>query len=95
MRTPDGVLIGRKQFSTSRSSARRGFLAQIQSDARSGRTSTSRTRGPAHGTTINTSATLRPTDHLELALLANQQWLNVDDAVGVVAPALHGAGVAG
>ena len=44
---------------------------------------------PGRGPTINLSATLRPTDHLELALLANQQWLNVDDAAGRVAPALH------
>jgi hypothetical protein len=30
------------------------------------------------GVTLNASATLNPTDHLELALLQNQRWLNLD-----------------
>lgn len=35
-----------------------------------------------HGTLINLSATLHPTSHLELALVQNQRWLNVDSAAG-------------
>jgi hypothetical protein len=83
VRTPDGVLIGRRQFQYYVQFSPSGFLAQIQSDANLGEDIDFENSRPAHGPTINTSATLRPTDHLELALLANQQWLNVDDAVGV------------
>jgi len=37
---------------------------------------------PGHGATINLSATVRPGNHLEIAIVENQQWLNVDDAAG-------------
>jgi hypothetical protein len=37
---------------------------------------------PGRGPTINFSATLDPTEHLELALVENVQWLNVDDPAG-------------
>ena len=30
------------------------------------------------GATVNVSAQVNPTDHLELALVQNQRWLNVD-----------------
>ncbi len=35
---------------------------------------------PAHGGTINTSADLNPTDHLELSLLHNVRWIDVATA---------------
>jgi hypothetical protein len=34
------------------------------------------------GATVNARATLRPTDHLELAFNENWSWLNVDDGTG-------------
>jgi hypothetical protein len=37
---------------------------------------------PARGTSINLSARLNPTQHVDLALLQNQRWLHVDDAAG-------------
>ena len=83
IRTPAGVLIGRRQAQYYVQFSPSGFLAQIQSDASLGEDIDFENSRPAHGPTINFSATLRPTDHLELALLANQQWLNVDDAAGV------------
>jgi hypothetical protein len=82
IRTPAGALIGRHQAQYYVQFSPSGFLAQIQSDASLGGDIDFENSRPAHGPTINSSATLRPTDHLELALLANQQWLNVDDAAG-------------
>ena len=38
---------------------------------------------PGHGTTINLQATLDPTNHLNLTLVQNQRWVNVDDAANV------------
>jgi len=77
VRTPGGVTIPRHQlfyylqFSPSR------VLAQIAADGALGQDidfdNSRRGRGP----TINLSATVRPTNHLELALIQNQQWLNV------------------
>ena len=84
IRTPAGALIGRRQVPVLRAVQPLADMSRRSSPTRrSAKTSTSRTRGPAHGPTINASATLRPTDHLEIALLANQQWLSVDDAAGV------------
>ncbi len=37
---------------------------------------------PGHGGSVNLSATLHPTDHVELDLLQNREWLNVGDASG-------------
>jgi len=82
-RTPAGDLIGRRQlqyyfqFSPSR------YVASIQSDASIGEDIDFENSRPGRGPQINTSAVLRPTDHLEISLIANQQWLNVDDAAGV------------
>jgi hypothetical protein len=37
---------------------------------------------PGRGAVVNLSASLHPTQHLELALIQNEQWLNVDDWAG-------------
>ena len=37
---------------------------------------------PGRGASINLSANLHPTNHLELQLIENQRWLNVDDRSG-------------
>ena len=37
---------------------------------------------PGRGNAVNLSATINPTKHLELILLENRQWLNVDDVAG-------------
>jgi hypothetical protein len=38
---------------------------------------------PGTGTTINLAATFDPTNHLNLQLVQNQRWVNVDDAAQV------------
>jgi len=70
--------IGRKQF---------GYVAQFSPSRRVSAVGINGTLGqdidfanarPAHGPTINASATLQPTDHLALDLLENTRWLDVD-----------------
>jgi hypothetical protein len=34
---------------------------------------------PGHGGTVNFNATVRPTDHIQLDVLLNRQWLDVED----------------
>jgi hypothetical protein len=83
IRTPGGVLIGRQQFGYVLQFSPSRFFAQISANGTLGEDidfdNSRRGRGP----TINLAATLRPTQHLELALVQNEQWLNVDDAAGV------------
>jgi hypothetical protein len=82
VRTPGGVTIPRHQlfyyvqFSPSR------VLEQISADGALGQDIDFDNSRPGRGPTLNFSATVRPTNHLELALLQNQQWLNVTDPTG-------------
>jgi hypothetical protein len=41
---------------------------------------------PGRGATLNLTATINPTIHLELAAVDSHQWLHVDDAEGVSRP---------
>jgi hypothetical protein len=74
--------IGRKQF---------GYLAQFSPSRLLSAVAVNGTTGqeidfanarPATGTTMNVSATLNPTNHLNLLLNQDQSWVNVDDALG-------------
>ena len=75
--------IGRKQF---------GYIVQFSPSRRVTLLSLDGTTGqeidfansrPGTGTTINLQATLDPTNHLNLTLVQNQRWVNVDDAASV------------
>lgn len=75
--------IQRKQF---------GYIAQFSPSRRVSFLSINGTTGqeidfansrPGTGTTINLQVTLDPTNHLNLQLVQNQRWVNVDDAAGV------------
>ena len=70
--------IGRRQF---------GFVAQFSPSRRVTKLAVDGTTGqeidfdngrPGTGTTLNLSAQLNPTDHLDLAIVQNQRWVNVD-----------------
>jgi len=74
--------IGRRQF---------GYIAQFSPSRRVAQLAVDGTTGqeidfvnarPGSGTTINLSARLNPTDHLDVSLVQNQRWVDVDDAVG-------------
>jgi uncharacterized protein DUF5916 len=74
--------IGRRQF---------GYVVQISPSRRISQISLDGTLGEqidfenaraGHGSTVNLSASLHPTSHLEFAVIENQEWLNVDDPAG-------------
>ena len=70
IRTPAASLIGRRQFGYIVQFSPSRFLAQIVGDGTLGQDIDFDNSRPGRGPTINLSATLRPTDHLELALRA-------------------------
>jgi len=82
IRTVNG-LIGRKQvgyyaqFSPSR------LLSTISVNGTSGQAIDFANGRPGTGTTMALSATLNPTNHLNVLLNEDQSWVNVDDAPGV------------
>jgi len=57
-------------------------VAQLSVDGTAGRDIDFANSRPATGVTVNLGATLHPTDHLEVALIRNQRWLNVDTPTG-------------
>src|SRR5262249_44327046 len=70
--------VGRRQF---------GFVAQFSPSRRVTKVAVDGTTGqeidfangrPATGTTVNLSGQLNPTDHLDLAIVQNQRWVDVD-----------------
>jgi uncharacterized protein DUF5916 len=82
IQTPGGVLIDRRQFGYVLQFSPSQLLAQIAVNGTLGQDIDFDNSRPGEGPTVNLSATIRPTNHLELALVANQQSLNVDDAAG-------------
>jgi hypothetical protein len=82
IRTPGNVFIGRRQFAYVFQFSPSKVFAQLETDGTLGQDIDFDNSRPGRGPTINASATLRPTNHLELALVENQQWLSVDDATG-------------
>lgn len=56
-------------------------LSQIRADGTIGTDVDFDNARPGRGSTINVGANVNPTQHLELALLQNARWLNVDDPV--------------
>jgi len=82
IRTPGGALIGRRQLAYILQFSPSPFLAQIAVNGTLGQDIDFDNSRPGRGPTINLSATLRPSNHVELALVANQQWLDVTDLAG-------------
>jgi hypothetical protein len=78
-RAGDQVL-GRKRFGYIAQFSPTRWLSQISVDGLTGQEIDFANVRPAHGSTINLNARLNPTQHLELALLRNLRWLNVDTA---------------
>jgi hypothetical protein len=64
------------QFSPSR------VFAFLETDGLTGQEIDFANGRPGTGTTINATATLNPTNHLNLALVQNQQWVNVEGPSG-------------
>jgi Domain of unknown function (DUF5916) len=82
IRTPAGAVIGSNAFGYVLQFSPSHVLSQIGLDGRVGQDIDFANSRPAHSIALNTSATIRPTTHLELAFLENQQWLSVSPASG-------------
>jgi Domain of unknown function (DUF5916) len=75
------VLVDRRQFGyTARVSPSR-TIAQVQVDGVVGEDIDFENGRPAHGAMVNVNARLNPTNHLELALVQNQRWLNAEGVI--------------
>jgi hypothetical protein len=72
------VVLGRKRIGYVAQFSPTPWLSQIGVDGVAGEEIDFDNVRPGHGSTINLSARLNPTQHLELALLRNVRWLNVD-----------------
>jgi hypothetical protein len=75
-------VIGRRQFGYIVQFSPSRALSQLSLEGRSGQEIDFANARPASGTTINLSGRVNPTQHLELSLVQNQRWLNVDDSAG-------------
>ena len=74
--------IGRRQFGYTLQFSPSRHFAMISVDGTSGTDIDFDNSRPGRGNTINLNALVRPGEHLELALVQNQQFLNEDDASG-------------
>jgi hypothetical protein len=55
------------------------WLTRVSVDGSYGRDVDFERARPGHGGTVNFAATVRPTDHIELQMLANRRWLDVEN----------------
>jgi hypothetical protein len=72
------TLIGRKQFGYYAQFSPSRLFSTVSIDGTLGQEIDFENARPGHGSTINVSATVQPTNHLALDLLANTRWLDVD-----------------
>lgn len=74
-------IIGRRQFNYIARFSPSRRVTSVGIDGTLGQDIDFANARPAHGSTIGVTATVHPSDHLELALLQNQRSLDVDTAV--------------
>ena len=77
------VVIPRKQFGYIANFSPSRFLSSVGVSGNLGQDVDFANARPGNGPTINASATVRPTNHLELALVEDYRALSVDDGTGV------------
>jgi len=77
IRTPAGAVIGQTAFGYIVQFSPSHVFSQLEADGNVGQDIDFANSRPAHSLVLNASATIRPTNHFELALLANNQWLSV------------------
>lgn len=76
------IAIGRRQFGYFVRFSPSRLISSVGVDGTLGQEIDFANARPARGATVSVSATLHPSDHLELALLENQRSLDVDTASG-------------
>jgi hypothetical protein len=74
--------IGRRQFGYSAQFSPSRLVSMVAVDGNTGQQIDFANARPATGTTVNITATLNPTNHLNLALNQDQSWVNVADPFG-------------
>jgi hypothetical protein len=74
--------IGRRRFGYVAQFSPSRRVTQVGLDGTTGREIDFGNARPGTGTTINVSARLDPTEHLDVALVQNQRWMNVDAPSG-------------
>jgi Domain of unknown function (DUF5916) len=74
--------IGRKQLGYSVQFSPSRLLSYVAVNGTTGQEIDFANGRPGSGTTVNVSAMLNPTNHLNLMLTQDQSWVNVDDAAG-------------
>ena len=73
-----GLPIDRRQFGYIAQFSPSRRVTRLAIDGRTGQEIDFANARPATGTTINLSASLDPTNHLDVSLVQNQRWVNVD-----------------
>ena len=76
------VTIGRRQFGYIAQFSPSRRVAQLSLDGRTGQEIDFANARPGWGTTLNLSARLDPTNHLDLQVVQNQRWIDVDAPSG-------------
>jgi hypothetical protein len=74
--------IGRRQFGYSAQFSPSRLLSTVAINGTTGQEIDFANARPGTGSTVNVSAVLNPTNHLNVMLTQNQSWVNVDDALG-------------
>jgi hypothetical protein len=81
-RTPGNVVIGKHQFSYYLRFGLSRRLSQLEVDGLLGQDIDYDNSRPGRGATVNATATLDPTVHLDVAIVESVQRLNVNDPAG-------------
>ena len=74
--------IGRRQFGYAAQFSPSRLFSTVAVNGTTGQEIDFANGRPGTGTTVNVSAMLNPTNHLNLMLTQDQSWVNVDDAAG-------------
>jgi hypothetical protein len=77
--TGESKIIPRRRFRTTLSASPWSWLTRIGLDGTYGTDVDFVRARPGHGGQVTLNATVRPTDHLAIELLANRRWLDVED----------------
>jgi hypothetical protein len=77
--TGESKVLPRRRFLTTLQASPWHWLTLISVDGSYGRDVDFVRARPGHGGTVNVNATVRPTDHIQLDVLASRRWLDVEN----------------
>ena len=91
--TGESRVLPRRRFLATLEASPWSWLTRVSLDGSYGKDVDFVQARPGHGGQVNFGATVRPTDHLQIDLLANHRWLDVDVGNGNDEPRLFTADV--